>query len=124
MFRKVDCVRLPVGDIEGALAFYSDQLGLELYWRTPTAVGLRMPDSDAEIVLHAEGDPPEVDLKVDSVEAAVGRFTDAGGQVMDGPFEIQIGLAAVVKDPWGNRYVLVDQSKGLLRTDEQGNVIA
>lgn len=38
------------------------------------------------------------------------------------PFEIQIGRAAVVADPWGNTYVLLDTTKGLLETDNQGRV--
>jgi hypothetical protein len=39
------------------------------------------------------------------------------------PFDIQIGRAVVVQDPWGNSYVLLDASKGLLATDENGRVI-
>ncbi len=39
------------------------------------------------------------------------------------PFDIQIGRAVVVEDPWGNRFVLLDASKGLLVTDADGNVI-
>jgi predicted enzyme related to lactoylglutathione lyase len=124
LFRKVDCIRLPVADLDAALGFYRDALGHELIWRTATAVGLRIPESEAEIVLHIEGDPPEVDLKVEAVEEAIARFTEAGGTVVVGPFEIQIGMAAVVADPWGNRLVLLDQSKGLLQTDAQGNVVA
>jgi hypothetical protein len=38
-------------------------------------------------------------------------------------FDIQIGRCVVVVDPWANRLVLLDTSKGLLETDEQGNVI-
>jgi hypothetical protein len=37
-----------------------------------------------------------------------------------GPFDIQIGLCAVVRDPWGNELVILDTSKGLLRTDDEG----
>lgn len=36
LFRKVDCVRLGVPDLESALAFYRDRLGLGLVWRTET----------------------------------------------------------------------------------------
>jgi hypothetical protein len=34
-----------------------------------------------------------------------------------------LGRAVVVQDPWGNRFVLLDASKGLLVTDADGNVI-
>jgi hypothetical protein len=40
-----------------------------------------------------------------------------------GPFDIQIGLCAVVADPWGNVLVLLDTSKGLLQVDENKRVI-
>jgi hypothetical protein len=39
------------------------------------------------------------------------------------PFDIQIGRAVVIQDPWGNRFVLLDTSKGLLVTDDDGYVV-
>lgn len=121
--RKVDCVRLSVLDLDAGLAFYRDQLGHELIWRTAEAIGLRMPDTDAEIVLHTTPGAPEIDLTVDSAAAAAVRFEQAGGKVITPPFDIQIGRAVVVQDPWGNQFVLLDASKGLLVTDATGNVI-
>ncbi len=123
LIKSVDCVRLYVVDLDEGLAFYRDQLGHEIIWRTPTAVGLRLPDSETEIVLHTERQPPEIDLKVDSVPAAAARFEAAGGTIVVPPFEIQIGQAVVVQDPWGNSFVLLDTSKGLLLTDADGSVI-
>jgi lactoylglutathione lyase len=121
--QKVDCIRLYVADLEAGLAFYHDRLGHELIWRTERAVGLRLPGSEAEIVLHTERAELEVDLKVRSADAAAERFQDAGGTVVVPPFDIQIGRAAVVEDPWGNRLVLLDASKGLLVTDADGQVV-
>ena len=121
--RKVDCVRLYVPDLDSGLTFYRDQLGHEVIWRTEQQVGLRMPDTDAEIVLHTEPQAPEIDLKVASADAAAARFQEAGGKVVVPPFDIQIGRAVVVQDPWGNQFVLLDVSKGLLVTDAEGNVI-
>ena len=43
--------------------------------------------------------------------------------MLNGPFEIQIGLCAVVADPWDNLLVLLDNTKGVLVTDAEGNVI-
>ena len=123
LFRKIDCLSLPVADLDEALAFYSDTLGHELIWRTDTAAGLRLPDSNAELVLHTDDRPMETDITVDSVPRAVGQFTAAGGKVLAGPFEIKIGLCAVVADPWDNVLVLLDTSKGLLRVDETKRVI-
>ncbi len=121
--RKIDCVRLYVPDLDSGLAFYRDQLGHELIWRTERAAGLRMSETDAEIVLQIEDKGQEIDLKVESADAAAVHFEEAGGKIAVPPFDIQIGRAVVVEDPWGNRFVLLDASKGMLVTDADGNVI-
>jgi lactoylglutathione lyase len=123
LIRKVDCVRLYVPDLDAGLAFYRDQLGHELIWRTTTAAGLRIPASEAEIVLQTEDPEPEIDFTVESADAAADRIVACGGRIAVPPFDIQIGRCVVVEDPWGNRLVLLDTSKGLLQTDEQGYVI-
>ena len=78
LFRKVDCHSIPVADLDAALAFYRDGLGYELIWRDDSAAGLRLPDSDAELVLHTEKRPIETDLLVTSVPAAISRFCGCG----------------------------------------------
>ena len=123
LIRKVDCVRLYVPDLEEGLAFYRDQLGHELIWRTETAAGLRLPESEAELVIQTEDSRQEVDLLVDSADEAAKFIEQAGGRVIVPPFDIQIGRCVVVEDPWGNPLVLLDTSKGLLKTDAEGNVI-
>jgi predicted enzyme related to lactoylglutathione lyase len=123
LIRKVDCVRLYVPDLEAGLTFYRDQLGHALIWRTETAAGLRLPESDAELVLQTEDQRQEVDLLVDSADEAAKFVEQAGGKVIVPPFDIQIGRCVVLEDPWGNPLVLLDTSKGLLKTDDDGNVI-
>jgi predicted enzyme related to lactoylglutathione lyase len=123
LIRKVDCVRLYVSDLETGLAFYRDCLGHELIWRSETAAGLRMPETDAELVIQTEEQRQEIDLLVDSTDEAARFIEQAGGKVIVPPFGIQIGRCAVVEDPWGNPLVLLDTSKGLLATDDKGNII-
>lgn len=123
LFRKVDCLQVPVPDLDAGLAFYRDHLGHELAWRTETQAGLRMPDTDAELVLQVERPEPEVDLLVASVAEAVATIVDAGGGVLVPPFEIPIGQCAVLRDPWGNPLTVLDMSKGAFVTDAHGNVI-
>ena len=123
LIRKVDCVRLYVSDLEAGLSFYRDQLGHELIWRTDTAAGLRLPESEAELVIQTEDKRQEVDLLVDSAEESAVLIEKAGGRVIVPPFDIQIGRCVVVEDPWGNPLVLLDMSKGPLQTDANGNVI-
>lgn len=123
LFRAIDCVRVPVADLDEALVFYCDRLGHELAWRTPTAAGLRLAVEAGEVVLHTEDDPYEPNFLVESVEDAVRRFVDAGGTLLHGPFDIRIGQCAIVRDPWGNTITMLDMTKGALRVDADGNVV-
>ncbi len=124
LFQKVDCISLPVKDLEGALEFYHDKLGHSLAWRTDSEAGLDFADGSVELVLRLNNNPPETDIMVESAIKAAKRFEKAGGSVVAGPFDIKIGKCVVVKDPWGNHLVLLDSSKGLLKTDEEGYVVS
>ena len=52
LLKKVDCVQIPVPDLDEGLRFYRDGLGLELKWRHTTQAGLRL--GDTELVLQTE----------------------------------------------------------------------
>ncbi|HET8943991.1 MAG TPA: VOC family protein [Dehalococcoidia bacterium] len=123
LIRSVDCLQVPVPDLEAGLAFYRDKLGHALKWRSEMGAGLAMPDSEAEIVLQTERPGLEPNLLVESADAAADFFVSAGGRLVRGPFDIQVGRCVVVADPFGNVLVLLDLSKGLLATDADGNVI-
>jgi predicted enzyme related to lactoylglutathione lyase len=122
LFRTVDCVRIPVPDLDTGLAYYSGRLGHTLIWRTATAAGLRLPGGDSELVLHTEGDEPETDLLVESVDEAVAAVVAAGGSVRVRAMDIPVGRVAVVADPFGNPLTIVDLSRGRYRTDGDGKV--
>jgi len=123
LIQKVDCVRLYVADLDSGLSFYRVQLGLEFIWRTKYAIGLKMPNDITEIVLHTEKKRPEIDLNVKSADDAAVQIEEAGGKIVVPPFDIQIGRCVVVNDPWGNELVMLDTTKGLLKTDSEGNVV-
>jgi predicted enzyme related to lactoylglutathione lyase len=120
-FQMVDAVQFYVPDIEAGVRYYGDILGHEIIRKTESAVGLRLSGSEAEIVIQNERDYQEIDLSVESANAAAHRIEDAGGKIIVPPFDIQIGRA-VVEDTWGNRMVLFDSSKGHLVTDADGIV--
>jgi catechol 2,3-dioxygenase-like lactoylglutathione lyase family enzyme len=122
LLRKVDCVQIPVPNLEGGLAFYRDRLGHELLWRTETAAGLRLADSDSELVLQTQRLQPEVDFLVGSVDQATSQLTRAGGTVVVEPFDIPDGQVAVVADSFGNPLTILDLTKGRYLTDADGNV--
>lgn len=123
LIRKIDCVRLYVPNLEAGLSFYRDSLGHELIWHTETAAGLRLPETGTELVIQTEEQAQEIDFLVDSADTAATLIQQAGGQVIVPPCDIQIGRCVVLEDPWGNTLVLLDTSRGLLRTDENGQVI-
>lgn len=99
-------VWLPVGDLDRALAFYRDTLGLsenrrEQDWAHLDAGGLRIglnahesPSGDGGAVIAFQAQP--------DIDAAVGRLRDAGvdfaGEITDHPW----GRVATFKDPDGN----------------------
>jgi len=122
LFRAVDCLRIPVPDLDAGLRFYRDELGHELLWRSPTAAGLRIPKGGAELVIHIESARGETDLLVDSVPRAIRRVTRAGGKLLDGPIDIPVGRVAFLADPWGNPLAILDLSKGRLRVDREKRV--
>lgn len=125
MFHKVDCIRVHVPSIESALKFYRDELGLELVWRRGSSeAGLKMGNSDTELVLVTKNlKGAEVDILVKSADLAAGTFEELGGNVVVPHFDIAVGRCAVVQDPWKNSFVVLDMSKGRLKTNSKGDVI-
>jgi predicted enzyme related to lactoylglutathione lyase len=123
LFRSVDAIQIPVPDFDAGLAFYRDALGHELIWRDESSAGRRMADSEVELLLVTSRPELEPDLVVQSAADAAERWTEAGGEVVVAPEPIAIGSLIVVRDPWGNRLVLLDRAKGRLVTDADGNVV-
>jgi predicted enzyme related to lactoylglutathione lyase len=123
LLRKIDAVTVPVPDLDQGLLFYRDALGHERLWRDDSRgqAGLRMPESQTEIVLTLrEGYEPN--WLVTSTAEAAQAVVDAGGRIVSGPFDIPVGAVVVVADPFGNVLVLVDLTKGRYITDAGGNV--
>lgn len=119
LFRNVDAIVLKVPDLERALAFYQGALGHELVWKKERMAALRLGDTELVLALDIES---ETDLLVDSVPEAVQTFEQAGGTLLYGPADIDIGRVAVVADPFGNPLTLIDLSKGIYQVDENGQV--
>ena len=113
LFRQVDCVRLHVDDLERAIAYYG-RLGHEVIWRRPNQAGLRLADTDTELVVQTEEPGLEIDFLVEDADAAGDAVAHTGGRVVHGPFDIEVGRCVVVEDPWSNRLVLLDTRRGLL----------
>jgi predicted enzyme related to lactoylglutathione lyase len=114
MLRKIDCVMVRVPDLVSAAEFYTRVFGLRPLWRDETSVGMGMADTDAEVVLHTMDLPGDrsVHYLVDDVPGAVAVAQRAGCAVREAPFDVVIGMCAVLEDPFGNAVCLLDMSKG------------
>ncbi|MDD2647891.1 MAG: VOC family protein [Eubacteriales bacterium] len=121
VFTNIDCVSFHVDSLDEGIAFYRDSLGLRLLWRTEDSCGLGMDEDISELVLTTR-DIPIAQFKVDSVDAVLPVFIAAGAVVDYGPFDIDIGRCAVIRDLFGNRYCILDMTNGKYATDENGNV--
>lgn len=124
MLKKIDCVLIRVDDLEAAVAYYAGVFGLRVLWRDAGQVGLGLPETDAEIVLHSEGGVPcevEVHYLVDNVPSAVAALVGQGCTVLVEPFEIAIGHCAVIQDPFGTRLSILDMSKGPRQMPKDGS---
>ena len=109
VLRMIDCVMVRVGDLDEAADFYARVFGLRRLWQDDTAVGMGMPETSSEMVLHTMDLPlePNVYYLVDDVDEAV-----AGCAVRTPSFDIPVGRCAVLEDPYGNGVGVLDLSKG------------
>jgi predicted enzyme related to lactoylglutathione lyase len=123
LFKRLDAVTVPVPDLDAGLRFYSRALGHGLKWRNDETgqAGLALPGTSTELVL-ATGLRYEPNWLVDSADAAAERVRAAGGTVLNGPFDLPVGRAVVVADPFDNVLLLIDLSKGRYVVDESGSV--
>lgn len=106
---QVDFVSVPTRDVERAVAFYRGVLGLleseysEGEVETPNVtLSFWNPERDGEeFIPNAAG----IGLRVPDVEAAVGEFKDAGGEVI-GIEDSGVCQMGFVKDLDGNVLIL------------------
>ena len=119
----VDAVTIAVPNLDAGEAFYVGVLGLSRKWRNDELgqAGLALPKSDTELVLVTEL-PSEPNWLVESVAATTEVFRLNGGAVISEPENIPVGHLSVVRDPFGNRLVLLDLSQGHYVTNGAGQV--
>ena len=106
---------IKVDDIWRARDFYVRVFGMIPTWSDASSVGLRFPESDAEIVLHRIAEIPvrvDVAYLVDNVAIAIPLLEAQGCTIVEPPFEVAIGKCAVIADPFGTPLTLIDMTKG------------
>lgn len=111
-----DNVFVEVGDLDEALAFYTDGLGLSLHKRFDAmAMALLSVGDETPGLGVAAVETPRVGgqkfwLEVDDAPAAAAELEAKGIAVLSPPFPIPTGWAFEVRDPWGNVIGLTDYS--------------
>ena len=108
--RGVDFVSYQVSDMDKAIGFYRDTLGLPLnmtyegFWSEFSAgdvtIALTVPQSGE--ASSAGGGGAAVALAVDDVEAAAADLKEKGVPVVFGPEETPVCHMAMIVDPDGN----------------------
>lgn len=108
-------VDLSTTDIDSALSFYRELLGWTIE-KSTTPMGDyyigKLPDREIGGMMAAPEDekmPPmwTMFIYVENVDTSVDRVRDAGGIVLEKPFDIPDGRVSIVADPTGGMFGLI-----------------
>jgi catechol 2,3-dioxygenase-like lactoylglutathione lyase family enzyme len=112
MLRKVDRVVLRVPGLPAAVTYYRDVLGLKLIRKDARVASFKLPDQDAELVLHTDPDLPgdAVYYLVDDVRDLYRRRGQLKLTFTSAPVQASRGYRATVRDPFGTVLMLLDRS--------------
>jgi predicted enzyme related to lactoylglutathione lyase len=112
----IDNVFIEVGDLDEALRFYHDTLGLPVHRRFDAmhsilfAVGSETPGLGVAAVAEPRVGGQKVWFEVADARSAAAELHEAGVSVCSEAFLIPTGWAVEVRDPWGNVIGLTDYS--------------
>ena len=111
MLKRVDRILLRVPSVPAAVRYYTNVLGMTLIRQDARLASLKLADSDAELVLHADPDLPAeaTYYLVDDVRDLHRRRTDLKLTFVSVPSRAARGWRATVKDPFGNVLLLLDR---------------
>jgi len=109
-----DNVFLEVGDLEAAVAFYQDVLGLVVHKRFEPMrmvlfeVGGETPGLGVAAVAQPRVGGQKVWFEVGDARAAADELVARGVRLLAPPVLIPTGWALEIRDPWGNVLGLTD----------------
>jgi catechol 2,3-dioxygenase-like lactoylglutathione lyase family enzyme len=126
MVTGISIVAVPVDDIDEALHFFCELLGMEKRkdligadrYRGERYVEVAPPGSPVALSpytnYHQEpgkatiGEYSRMVLRVADVRQAHGELAARGVQFENEPFDLEFGTFAAIRDPWGNVFGLTD----------------
>jgi predicted enzyme related to lactoylglutathione lyase len=107
--RGIDNVLFPIGDLDAAVRFYADMLGLPLVFRLdgPGVALFRLGPEAPGLLIRRDEHPggttgPRVWLEVDDAREAAQALAQAGVEPLGPPFAVATGWTVEIADPWGN----------------------
>lgn len=103
----LDNVFVPVGDLEEAVTFYTEVVGLTVAQRFDAlgtvlfAIGAEVPGLGVSVSERVEPSGHKVWLEVPDAREAAAEVAAAGVTPLTPPFSIPTGWAFEIEDPWG-----------------------
>src|SRR5688572_9864950 len=112
MLKRVDRLLLRVPQLESAVRYYRDVLGLTVARQDAKVASLRLADGDTELVLHADPDLPAeaTYYLVYDVRYLYNRRDALKLKFQNPPAPVSRGYRAAVRDPFGNVLLLLDRT--------------
>jgi catechol 2,3-dioxygenase-like lactoylglutathione lyase family enzyme len=112
MLRKVDRIVVRVPNLQSAVAYYRDVLGLKLVRQEKTVASLSLLDHATELILHTEEDLPAeaAYYLVDDVREMFAKRAALKLTFTSPPTPSSRGYRAAAKDPFGNVILLLDRT--------------
>jgi catechol 2,3-dioxygenase-like lactoylglutathione lyase family enzyme len=113
VLRRIDRVILRVPNLDSAVRYYRDVLGLTVARQEKRVASLKLADdSGGELVLHTDPDQPaeSVYYLVDDVRDLYRRRAALKLTFLSAPAQASRGYRAVVKDPFGHVLMLLDRT--------------
>ena len=103
---SLDYVELYVDDVPAAKAFYAAAFGWQFADYGDSYAGIQAPGGDGELggitVGEARGPGPLVLLISEDLAGSERAVTEAGGEVVEGPYDYPGGRRFHFRDPSGN----------------------
>lgn len=117
-----DNVLLPVGDLDQAVTFYTQQLGFALAFRMdgPGVALLKVGQEAPGLLLRRTAElsdrapqafAPRVWVEVRDARTTARTLTEAGVVPLAEPFEVGTGWTVEIADAWGNVIGFTDYTK-------------
>jgi catechol 2,3-dioxygenase-like lactoylglutathione lyase family enzyme len=111
MLQKIDRILLRVPQLEAAVKYYRDVLGMPLTRQAGNIASFKLIGQDTELVLHTDADLPgeATYFLVDDCRDLFRRRAELRLTFASAPVAVSRGYRATVKDPFGNVLLLLDR---------------